>query len=205
MAGEIPEELRGRYPDAQSGLERYVRLLASDGIDRGLLGPREVGRLWDRHVANSLALFDLIPSGASVVDVGSGAGLPGLPLALVRPDLEVTLLEPLLRRSTFLTETVQVLDLGVRVMVVRQRAEDHHRTYDAVLARAVAPLDRLLTWCAPLRKADGVLLAIKGQSAPAEVDAARPQLLRRRLTAEILTVRAYPTAEPATVVRVRAA
>ena len=111
-----------------------------------------------------------------VADVGSGAGLPGIPLALLRPDLRVTLIEPLLRRCTFLTETVEKLGVADRVQVVRSRAEDHHQTYDFVVARALAPLDRLIGWCNPLRAGGGVILALKGESAPDEVAAARPQL-----------------------------
>lgn len=124
----------------------YVTLLATTGVERGLLGPREVDRLWDRHVLNSVAVSHAIGPQASVVDVGSGAGLPGIPLALARPDLVVTLLEPLLRRATFLSEVVDELELADRVSVVRGRAVDpddrdplgHRATYDVVTSRAVA-------------------------------------------------------------------
>ncbi len=111
-----------------------------------------------------------------MVDVGSGAGLPGIPLALLRSDLKVTLLEPLLRRVTFLSETVAALGLDSRVRIVRGRAEEHAEQYDAVVSRAVAPLGRLVGWCTPLRRADGVILAIKGQSAADEVTEAGPVL-----------------------------
>jgi 16S rRNA (guanine527-N7)-methyltransferase len=134
--------------------------------------------------------------------VGSGAGLPGIPLALLRPDLRITLIEPLLRRSTFLTETIEKLAVADRVQVVRARAEDHHQSYDVVVARAVAPLDRLIGWCNPLRASGGIILALKGQSAAHEVTAAKRQLQAAQLDAEVLTVRAHPDAEPATVVRV---
>lgn len=184
---------------------RYVDILASTGVERGLIGPREVDRLWERHLYNSAAVTDLLPDGASVVDVGSGAGLPGLPVALRRPDLRVTLLEPLLRRATFLTETVVALGLSDRVEVVRGRAEEHGQRYDVVLARAVAPLDRLISWCQPLRSTDGSILAMKGRSAADEVAAARRTLDDLRLRAELLTVRAHPSTEPTTVVRLRAA
>ena len=180
----------------------YVDILATQGIERGLIGPREGDRLWDRHIANSVAIEGLISPGLLVADVGSGGGLPGLPLAILRPDLEVTLIAPLLRRSTFLAEVVEELGLGDQVRVVRSRAEDHRGQYDVVTSRAVAPLGRLLNWCNPLRASHGQILAIKGSSAQDEVDAASKELRSRRLVAEVLVARAYPTAAPATVIRV---
>lgn len=188
--------------DSAPQLQRYVDILLERGVAWGLLGPREGERIWDRHIANSLALVDLIPRGATVVDVGSGAGLPGLPLAIVRPDLSLTLLEPLLRRSNFLTETVEDLGLGSRVVVVRGRAEEHSTTYDVVTARAVAPLGRLLDWCLPLVKPDGVLLALKGRSAADELATVQSQLRVARRSAEVLVVRAGIENEPTQVVRV---
>jgi 16S rRNA (guanine527-N7)-methyltransferase len=182
-------------------INRYVDILRGTAVTWGLLGPREADRLWDRHILNSTALSQLIGAASSVVDVGSGAGLPGIPLAVFRPDLRMTLLEPLLRRSTFLSQTVTELDIADRVEVIRVRAEDHHRTYDAVLARALAPLDRLIGWCNPLRAANGVILALKGDSAGGEIAAAKRQLGTAQLKAEVLVVRAHPEAEPATVVR----
>jgi 16S rRNA (guanine527-N7)-methyltransferase len=180
---------------------RYVDILASRGIEWGLIGPREGDRLWDRHVLNSAALADLIPEGSSVADVGSGAGLPGIPLAIARPDLQVDLVEPLLRRATFLTQAVDELGITDRVQVVRARAEDHRGAYDVVVARALAPLDRLIRWCDPLRSPSGTILALKGRSAGEELAEARKLLAARGLTGEVLTVRAHPTAEPTTVVR----
>jgi 16S rRNA (guanine527-N7)-methyltransferase len=170
-----------------------------------LIGPREADRLWDRHILNSVAMSDLVPDGSSLVDVGSGAGLPGIPLAIRRPDLRVTLLEPLLRRATFLSEAVTELGLDDRVRVVRARAEDHDEQYDVVTARAVAPLPRLLTWCLPLMGASGELLALKGSSAASEIDQSRSLLAKRRLDADVISVRAHPRAEPTQVVRVRPA
>jgi 16S rRNA (guanine527-N7)-methyltransferase len=179
----------------------YVDILSNRGIEWGLIGPREGDRLWDRHVLNSVALADLIPQGSAVADVGSGAGLPGIPLAIARPDLQVDLVEPLLRRATFLTQAVDELGITDRVRVVRARAEDHRQTYDVVVARALAPLDRLIRWCDPLRSPGGTILALKGRSATDELAAARKLLVARRLTGEVLTVRAHPTVEPTTVVR----
>lgn len=170
--------------------QTYARLLAGSGVERGLIGPREVERLWDRHLLNSTALSVAVPDGADVADVGSGAGLPGVPLALARPDLPVTLVEPLLRRATFLAEVVERLELG-NVEVVRARAEDlpRHST-DVVVARAVAPLSRLASWTLPLIRPSGRLVALKGRSAEAEVVDAADTL--RRLGARSWEVRDLP-------------
>lgn len=137
------------FGDRYELAEQYVDILASRGVEWGLIGPREVDRLWPRHVLNSVALTGLIAEGASVVDVGSGAGLPGIPLAILRPDLRITLLEPLLRRSNFLTEAVDELGLGDSVTVLRGRAEDQRDQWQVVTARAVAALPKLLGWCLP--------------------------------------------------------
>lgn len=150
----------------------YHRMLATDGIVRGLIGPREVPRLWDRHLINCAVVADLIDNDATVVDIGSGAGLPGIPLAIARPDLSVTLIEPLLRRTTFLEEVVT--DLGIDVRVVRGRADDRNvlsavPPADVVTSRAVAPLDRLVKWSAPFIRPGGHLVAIKGSSAADEI------------------------------------
>jgi len=183
----------------------YVDILRTRGIEWGLLGPREEDRIWGRHLLNSVALSDLLPQGSAVVDVGSGAGLPGIPLAIRRPDLRVVLMEPLLRRATFLSQAVDELELGDRVQVVRARADEHHEHYDAVVSRALAPLERLVPWCDPLRSPTGVILALKGRSAGEELGQARKLLQTRRLVAEELTPRAHPAVEPATVVRMAAA
>lgn len=161
-----------RYPGAGDALTRYAELLSGAGVERGLLGPREAQRVWSRHVANSAVLEELVPAAVRVVDVGSGAGLPGVPLALVRPDLRVLLLEPLLRRASFLSEVLTELDLADRVGVLRGRAEDQRAPVaDVVTARAVAPLDRLAGWALPLVPVGGTLLALKGTSAQDEVSA----------------------------------
>lgn len=109
------------YRDNYKTIRQYVDILVSRGVDWGLIGPREIGRLWERHILNSIALESLIPEGCRVADVGSGAGLPGIPLAILRPDLEMTLIEPMLRRSNFLTEALDELGLDDRVTVVRGR------------------------------------------------------------------------------------
>jgi len=183
-------------------IETYAEILCGRAIVWGLLGPREADRVWDRHILNSAALAELIPDGSSVVDVGSGAGLPGIPLAILRPDLTITLLEPLLRRSTFLTEVVDELGLGSRVAVVRERAEDHEGRYEVVVARAVAPLDGLIRWCDSLRRPGGVLLALKGDNAEADMGQAAKALRGRGLKAELVLARAHPEADAARVVRV---
>ena len=180
---------------------RYVDILATRGIEWGLIGPREGDRLWDRHILNSVAFADLVPAGSSVADVGSGAGLPGIPLALLRADLQVDLIEPLLRRATFLTQAVDELGITDQVRVIRARAEDHRQQYDVVVARALAPLDRLVRWCAPLRSPAGVILALKGRSAEEELQGAAKLLAAQRLTGEVLSVRAHPSVDPTTVIR----
>ena len=150
----------------------YARLLVTDGVVRGLIGPREAPRIWERHLVNCAVVSEIIPNGASVVDVGSGAGLPGIVLAVARPDLHLTLVEPLARRTAFLSEVVSALGLEETVTVVRGRAEDvvdgPPAGADIVTARAVAPLDRLAGWCLPLAKVGGKLLALKGATAADE-------------------------------------
>jgi 16S rRNA (guanine527-N7)-methyltransferase len=187
--------------------ERFVDLLATEGVRRGLIGPREAPRLWERHLLNCALLSDGIPLDLDVCDIGSGAGLPGLVLALCRPDLALTLVEPLLRRTTFLSEAVDRLALG-NVEVVRARAEDlhGHRDFSVVTARAVAPLDRLLAWSMPLVGEGGALLAMKGSSAADEVAAARTVLRRYGAGSPVIEVYGEGVLDPpTTVVRVPAA
>lgn len=159
--------------------ERYAGLLATEGVVRGLIGPREVPRLWDRHLLNCAVLSELLPDSASVCDIGSGAGLPGIVIAIARPDLQVTLVEPLLRRTTFLDEVVDELGLE-RVTVVRGRADSLHgaATYDVVTSRAVAPLGRLLEWSMPLVAPTGALVAMKGSNVADEIKGAQEILDR---------------------------
>jgi 16S rRNA (guanine527-N7)-methyltransferase len=154
-------------------IEAYAGRLATDGTLRGLIGPREVPRLWERHLVNCALVTDLVDQTATVCDIGSGAGLPGIVMAIRRPDLTVTLVEPLLRRTAFLNEVVEALGLA-NVEVVRARAEALHgqRTFDVVTSRAVAPLDRLSQWSLPLVRSGGAFLAMKGSSVQAELDSA---------------------------------
>jgi 16S rRNA (guanine527-N7)-methyltransferase len=160
---------------------QYHAVLATAGVERGLIGPREVPRLWDRHILNCAVLGELIPAGASVVDVGSGAGLPGIPLAIARPDLRVTLVEPLLRRTIFLAEFIEMA--GLDVTVIRGRAEqpDVRKEVggaDVVTSRAVAPLAKLAKWSLPLVHDHGRMLALKGSSAAEELERDRAELSR---------------------------
>ena len=151
--------------------ERYAEHLVTTGVERGLIGPREAPRIWERHILNCAVVAELIPDAARLVDVGSGAGLPGLPLALARPDLGIVLVEPLSRRVEWLREVID--DLGLPVEVERGRAEEpavrrRWEGADVVTARAVAPLHRLARWCLPLLRPGGVMVAVKGESAPEE-------------------------------------
>lgn len=179
MNADVSRETSSGKDDAlRAALTPLHDILATDAVTRGLIGPREVPRLWDRHLMNCAVVEELIPAHASVADVGSGAGLPGLVLAVARPDLTLTLIEPLARRDAFLREAVQRLDLGDRVEVVRARAEEVRQTFDVVTARAVAPLDRLCGWCLALVRPGGSLLALKGERAAEELAQASPALPR---------------------------
>lgn len=185
----------------------YVEILATDGVTRGLIGPRETPRLWERHVLNCAVVTDVLPEGADVCDIGSGAGLPGLVLAVRRPDLSVTLVEPLLRRATFLAEAVEQLGLA-SVEVVRARAADLHgrRSFSVVTSRAVAPLPRLLAWSMPLVRSSGQLVAMKGSSAPEEVRDAQRELAQwTPHAAEVLTLGDTAICPLTTVIRVEGA
>ncbi len=199
----MPAAARGAFPQDRWALaQRYADLLATEGVVRGLIGPREASRVWERHILNCAAVAEVIPEGASVCDVGSGAGLPGLVLAIVRPDVRVTLAEPLLRRTTFLNEVVSELGL-TSVTVHRGRAETLHGVaqFDAVTSRAVAPLDRLLKWSMPLVAPAGALVAMKGGTAAQEVAAVRRLVGQLRLTTpELLELGQGDSA--ATIVRV---
>lgn len=175
------ETLTRVFGDRLPVVEKYAEILAVQGVERGLIGPREVDRLWERHLVNSALMLPRVPVGATVADVGSGAGLPGLVWAITRPDLSVTLIEPLLRRTTFLNEVVQELGLD-NVTVIRARAEDVDETFGVVTARAVAALPKLSNWCMPLVAPGGSFLALKGQSASDEVAKSRSTLKRHGAT-----------------------
>ena len=195
--GPAPDVVRALFPSDRLHLvDHYGDLLATDGVVRGLIGPREVPRLWDRHVINCALLASALPRDASVADIGSGAGLPGLVVALARPDLRVTLVEPLLRRTAFLEEAVAALGLD-NVVVRRDRADALHdrQAFDVVTARAVAPLDRLLGWCMPLVAPAGSLVAMKGGSAEEEIAAAAPVLAKLGCAAPVVEVITAPRLE----------
>ncbi|MFB9315408.1 16S rRNA (guanine(527)-N(7))-methyltransferase RsmG [Nocardioides plantarum] len=186
----------------------YADLLASAGVVRGLIGPRETPRLWSRHLLNSAVLAEQVPPGATVADVGSGAGLPGLPLAIARPDATITLIEPLLRRATFLQEAVELLGLS-NVRVIRARGEDLHRSPDlvpgfgVVTSRAVATLSQLVDWCMPLVEPHGALVALKGDTAAQEVlDSQRTLSSWGCAQPQVLTLGGTTLAEPTSAVRV---
>ncbi|MDQ1690372.1 MAG: rRNA (guanine527-N7)-methyltransferase [Pseudonocardiales bacterium] len=191
VAPAPPAVVVDRFPNAAALLGRYAQWLAGAGTVRGLLGPREVPRLWERHILNSVALAELLPPDVRLVDIGTGAGLPGLAVACVRPDVQVDLVESLLRRTDYLAEVVNDLGLADRVRVIRGRAEDS-AVVDAVgstafvTARAVAPLDRLVRWSFPLLRPGGSLLALKGSTAERELTENRTAL--RRLRAEVVGV-----------------
>ena len=160
------EGLVGRYfPERHAEIRAFAEFLATAGIERGLIGPREGERIWERHIFNCLPVTELIPQGASLFDIGSGAGLPGIVIALARPDLKVTLIEPLERRVEFLKEATA----GTYIQVIRGRAQDVKKTADYVTARAVAPLEKLKKMSWHMVKTGGALLAMKGESAATEM------------------------------------
>ena len=201
----VPPEAADVFGGALDQARRYAELLATDGVTRGLIGPRETERLWDRHLLNCAVVSELLPERGVLVDIGSGAGLPGVVLAMLRPSLRVILLEPLLRRSVFLEECVAELALA-NATVLRARAEDKaaaHIEADIATARAVAPLDRLAGWAVRLLRPGGQLLAIKGQSADEEITAAQPVLSRLGVrSAEVLQAGHGRVVMATTVVRV---
>ncbi|OBJ11410.1 16S rRNA (guanine(527)-N(7))-methyltransferase [Mycobacterium sp. 1482292.6] len=212
-AGEGADQ--GSSPDAAAAVfgerlgiaRRYAEVLATAGVERGLLGPREVDRIWDRHILNSAALAELLHPGERLIDIGSGAGLPGIPLAIARPDLDVVLLEPLLRRSEFLNEVID--ELGLAVEVVRGRAEEpgvrnRFGERDAAVSRAVASLDKLTKWSLPLLRPDGRMLAIKGERASDEVEQYRRVMAASGAAdVRVVTCGANYLRPPATVVSAR--
>lgn len=207
-APPAPDTARGVFGSERLPLaERFAHLLATEGILRGLIGPREVPRLWERHLVSCAVLGEIVPHGATVCDLGSGAGLPGIALAIARPDVRVTLVEPLLRRTSFLDEVVRELGLDT-CEVLRDRAERLHGrvTFDIVTSRAVAPLPKLLDWSIPLAAPRGAVIAMKGWRAPEEIAEAAGTLRRLGCApAEVLELGGGAPAllePPTTVVRV---
>ncbi|MCW4354795.1 16S rRNA (guanine(527)-N(7))-methyltransferase RsmG [Hoyosella sp. YIM 151337] len=172
----IPEQLQAAvatiFGERTALAVKYHDFLATEGVVRGVIGPREVDRLWDRHLLNSAAIGELIPEDSVTIDIGSGGGLPGIPLAIARPDLKVNLVEPMLRRTQFLLDFLEETELDI--VVVRGRAEQKEVVTevggaDVVTSRAVAPLLQLMKWSLPLLHDEGTALAIKGESAGDEV------------------------------------
>lgn len=197
------EELFGdRLPLAH----RYADHLASTGVEWGLIGPREVPRLWRRHLINCALACSLLPDGARVLDIGSGAGLPGLVWAISRPDLQIALVEPLERRTRWLDLVVSDLELDVRV--VRARADEVPRVApelvgaDVVTARAVASLAKLVGWTVPLMRRGGEVLALKGATAAQEIVRDAKALRSARVAAELIECGDWDD-EPTRVVRLR--
>lgn len=187
--------------------ERYAEALASVGMERGLIGPHELDRLWDRHLLNCAVIEELFDRCDRVVDIGSGAGLPGLPLAIARPDLRIVLVEPLLRRSKFLREVIG--DLGLAVEVLTGRAEEPRvrnqlAGSDVVVSRAVARLDKLTAWSMPLLRSGGRMLAIKGERAHDEVQEHRRGMSELgAVDVRVIRCGEYYLRPPATVVLAR--
>ncbi|MBB6174434.1 16S rRNA (guanine527-N7)-methyltransferase [Nocardiopsis mwathae] len=199
-----PERASALFGGALPVVTRYAELLADAGVERGLIGPREVPRLWERHLMNCAVVEEVIPQGAEVIDIGSGAGLPGVVLGILRPDLRIVLLEPLLRRTVFLRECVELLGLE-NVTVRRGRAEEAKGELqaDVVTARAVAPLARLGGWALPLLRPGGSLLALKGEQAEAELEESRAELMKQRpCVADVIRVGSGKVDPATTVVRV---
>ncbi|RAU96694.1 16S rRNA (guanine(527)-N(7))-methyltransferase RsmG [Mycobacterium colombiense] len=205
--GSSPDVAAAVFGERLGIARRYAEILATAGVERGLLGPREVDRIWDRHILNSAALAELLHPGERIIDIGSGAGLPGIPLAVARPDLDVVLLEPLLRRSEFLNEVIH--ELGLAVVVVRGRAEEpgvrnRFGERDAAVSRAVASLDKLTKWSLPLLRPDGRMLAVKGERAFDEVEQYRRVMAASGAAdVRVVTCGANYLRPPATVVSAR--
>lgn len=190
-AAEIPAAPEGAhrlFGERLARAEAFTTILADTGVSHGLIGPREVPILWTRHVLNCAVIHDAFAEGARVIDVGSGAGLPGLAVAIARPDLELHLVEPMLRRTEWLESTVEQLDLD-NVTVHRGRAEEFHGSLSAryVTARAVARLDKLARWCLPLVSPGGQMVAMKGRAAREELESAERSLRKLGVTQSVVT------------------
>ena len=182
----------------------YAQKLANDSDELGLLGPRELDKIWSRHILNSAVVAELVKPGELVADVGSGAGLPGIPMAIAAPETDFVLIEPMDRRASWLQEVVDELDLQ-NVEVVRARAEEvEGGQFEVVTARAVAALDKLLRLCVPLLKPAGRVIALKGSKAPEEIlDAKKLQKKLKIESFEIVVCGEKFLAEPTSVVETR--
>lgn len=191
------------FGDAFLAVDRFAHELSVQGELRGLIGPREIGRIWDRHILNSAAVVQYLPQTGTIVDIGSGAGLPGLVIAAMRPEAEVILIEPMERRCTWLNEMTETLGL-TNVEVKRGRAEEFHDAFEAdvVTARAVAALDKLARWSLPLLRHGGELIILKGRNVEAEIEPARKVLKKFKMSPpEILQAHTIDGAEGTTVLR----
>lgn len=204
LPAELLPAATALYGEHLDAAKAYVEHLATSGIERGLIGPREVPRLWDRHVLNCAALAPVLPAGSTVADVGSGAGLPGLALAIARPDVEFLLIEPLERRCIWLQEVID--DLGLEnVTVLRGRSEQFFDEIDAdiVTARAVSALANLVNLTLPLLGGNGSLLALKGRSAGEEIEKAQKNIKKLKgRNARVYTVGDEVLDEPTTIVQI---
>ena len=199
---EPSEEVRALFGMAFSGAEHFAHMLQEQGELRGLIGPRELPRLWTRHIVNSAAVVPFLPRRGTVADIGSGAGFPGVVVALLRPDLQVTLIETMERRVEWLSDVVAELDLD-NVEIRRARAEEVRERYDVVTARAVANLSRLVRLSAHLLRQGGSLLALKGAKAEAEVEEARYVIKKAKLEPAVIHEVVTPGEELTKVVEVR--
>ena len=190
-------ELLAYFQGREDQIQRYAQFLAGAGIERGLIGPKEGDRIWERHIANCIPITTIIPQGVRVVDIGSGAGLPGIVIALARPDLKVSLVEPLQRRVDFLNEIVA--ELGLDIEVIRGRAERVKKQFEVVTARAVAPLEKLINISWHMIPKTGSLLAMKGESAADEIQATT---LKKGATAQLHEI-SLPNLPIARVIQVK--
>jgi len=190
-------ELLAFFGQNQGKIQAYATLLETIGIERGLIGPKEGDRIWERHIANCIPITTIIKEGVRLADIGSGAGLPGIVIALARPDLKVTLIEPLQRRVDFLLEVVDQLKLPIQV--VRGRAEVVKMQFEIVTSRAVAPLEKLIQISWHMIPKGGSLLAIKGESAQEEIDKTK---LKKGATAQLHQIN-LPNLPVARVVEVK--
>ncbi|WP_246857748.1 16S rRNA (guanine(527)-N(7))-methyltransferase RsmG [Oerskovia sp. KBS0722] len=198
-------EVRAYFGDAYPAVARFAEMLHDQGELRGLIGPREVPRIWERHILNSAAVVQFLPGEGTIADIGSGAGLPGIVIAAMRPGAQVLLIEPMERRCAWLSEVVDELELS-NVEVKRGRAEEYHGAFqcEAVTSRAVAALEKLARMSLPLVERGGEMVVLKGRNVINEIEPAR-KVLRKYKTEEpeVLEASSVEGVEPTTVLRVR--